>query len=83
MFRKDVAHDNVESHKKPQFHPVVRRCNNSAKELFQIKIFKDKAYEIAINPKYDGCQRGLSSMVYKVFDKEKHQEQQTWNIKFK
>ena len=42
-----------------------------------MKIFKDKDYEIAINPKYDGCQRGLSSVVYKVFDKKKHQQQQT------
>ena len=29
---------------------------------------KDKAYEIAINPKYDGYQRGFSSMLYKFFD---------------
>ena len=28
---------------------------------------KDRAYEISINPKYDGCKRGLVSMVYKVF----------------
>ena len=31
---------------------------------------EDKAYEIAINPKYDGHQRGLASMVYKFFDKK-------------
>ena len=31
---------------------------------------KDKACEIAINPRYDGYQRGLSSMVYKYFDKK-------------
>ena len=31
---------------------------------------KDRAYEIAINPKYDGYQRGLASMVYKFFDKK-------------
>ena len=29
-----------------------------------------KADRIAINPKYDGYQRGLSSMVYKFFDKK-------------
>ena len=28
---------------------------------------KYRAYEIAINPKYDGYQRGLGSMVYKFF----------------
>ena len=27
------------------------------------------AYNIASNAKYDGCQRGLASMVYKFFDK--------------
>ena len=32
-------------------------------------ILKDRAYEIAINPKYDSYQGGLASMVYKIFDK--------------
>ena len=32
---------------------------------------KVRAYGIAINPKYDGCQRGLASMVYKFFDKKR------------
>ena len=27
-------------------------------------------YDIASNPKYDGYQRGLASMVYKLFDKK-------------
>ena len=31
---------------------------------------RDKAYDIASNPKYDGYQRGLASMVYKFFDKK-------------
>ena len=35
------------------------------------KILKDKPFEIANNPKYDGYQRGLTSMVYKFFDKRK------------
>ena len=34
------------------------------------KILKNKAFEIASNPKYDGYQRRLASMVYKVFDKK-------------
>ena len=34
------------------------------------KILKDKAFEIANNPKYDGYQRGLASMFYKYFDKK-------------
>ena len=29
---------------------------------------KNSAYDIASNPKYDGYQRGLASMVYKFFD---------------
>ena len=34
------------------------------------KVFKDKAFNIAKNPKYDVYQRGLASMVYKIFDKK-------------
>ena len=34
------------------------------------KLCRDKAFNIAKNPKYDGYQRGLHSMVYKFFDKE-------------
>ena len=33
------------------------------------KVLRDKAYDITSNPEYDGYQRGLASMVYKVFDK--------------
>ena len=34
------------------------------------KILRDKAFNIAKNPKDDGYQRGLASMVYKFFDKK-------------
>ena len=34
------------------------------------KILKDKAFNIAKNPNYDGYQRELASMVYKCFDKK-------------
>ena len=34
------------------------------------KILRDKAFNIAKNPKYDGYQRGIASMVYKVSDKK-------------
>ena len=34
------------------------------------KILRDKAFNIAKNPKFDRCQRGLVSMVYKYFDKK-------------
>ena len=32
------------------------------------KVLKDKAFKIASDPKYDGYQRGLVSMIYKIFD---------------
>ena len=34
------------------------------------KVLRGKAFNVAENPKYDGCQRGLASMVYKFFDKK-------------
>ena len=34
------------------------------------KIFRDKTFNIARNPKYDGYQRGFASMVYNFFDKK-------------
>ena len=33
-------------------------------------VLRDKAYDIASNPEYDGYQRGLASMVYTFFDKK-------------
>ena len=34
------------------------------------KVLKNKAFKIASDPKYDGYQRGLASMIDKVFDKK-------------
>ena len=34
------------------------------------KVLRDKAFKFASDPKYDGYQRGLASMVYKFFDKK-------------
>ena len=34
------------------------------------KVLRDKAFNIAKNPKYDGYQRELASKVYKFFDKK-------------
>ena len=34
------------------------------------KVLRDKAFNIAKKPKYDGYQRGLASMVYTFFDKK-------------
>ena len=43
---------------------------NLEKRTQSDKVLKDKAFAIANNPKYDGYQRGLASMVYKFFDKK-------------
>ena len=34
------------------------------------KILRDKAFNIAENPKHDGYRRGLASMIYKFFGKK-------------
>ena len=41
-----------------------------AKIITSDKVLRDKAFKIAINPKYDEYQRGLPSMVYKFFHKK-------------
>ena len=33
------------------------------------RVLKDKAFKIAGDPRYNGYERGLASMVYKFFDK--------------
>ena len=33
-------------------------------------VLRDKTFNITKNPKYDGYQRGMASMVYKFFDKK-------------
>ena len=40
------------------------------RRTFSDKVLRDKVFNIAKNPKYDGYQRGLASMVYKFFDKK-------------
>ena len=49
-------------------------AHGKSKDLVKItqldNVLKDKACKIASNPKYDGYQRGLASMVYKFFDKK-------------
>ena len=41
-----------------------------AKRTTSDKVLRDKALNIAKNPKRDWYQRGLASMVYKLFDKK-------------
>ena len=40
------------------------------RRTFSDKVWRDKAFNFAQNPKYEGYQRGLVSIVYKFFDKE-------------
>ena len=54
-FQHDMAHGKTKD--------LVKRTQSD-------KVLKDKAFKIASNPKYDGYQRGLASMVYKFFDKK-------------
>ena len=43
------------------------KYRNLEKRTQSDKVLKDKTFEITNNPKYDGYQRGLVSMVYKFF----------------
>ena len=54
-FQQDMAYGN--------FKDLARR---TASDI----VLRDKAFNIAKNPKYDGYQRGLASMIYKFFDKK-------------
>ena len=45
------------------------KSKDLAKRTQSDKVLRDKAFKIASDPKYDGYQRGLTSMVYKFFDK--------------
>ena len=58
-FQHDMAYKN--------FKDLARRTASD-------KVLGDKAFNIAKNPKYHGYQRGISSMVYKFFDKKNGQQ---------
>ena len=53
-----------------QHDMAYSKSKDLAKRTQSDKVLRDKAFEIAKNPKYDGYQRGLPSIVYKVFDKK-------------
>ena len=40
------------------------------RRTYSDKVLRDKAFNIAKTPKYDGYQKGLASMVYNFFDKK-------------
>ena len=41
-----------------------------ARKTTSDKVLKNKAFNLAVNPKYDEYQRGLASVVHKFFDKK-------------
>ena len=49
---------------------IYGKSKDLIKRTHSDKALKDKAFKIASNPKYDGYQRGLASMVYKFFVKK-------------
>ena len=51
-------------------HDVIYGGFKDLKRTFSDKLLRDKTFIIIKNPKYDGYQRGLASMVYKFFDKK-------------
>ena len=46
------------------------KSKDLAKTTQSDKVLRYKALRIASDPKYDGYERGLASMVYKIFDKK-------------
>ena len=46
------------------------KSKDLAKRTQPDKLLIDKAFKTASDPKYDGQQRGLASMVYNFFDKK-------------
>ena len=46
------------------------KTKDFAKRTQSDKVLRDKAFKIGSDPKYDGYQRGLASIVYKSFDKK-------------
>ena len=53
-----------------QYDMAYGKTKDLVKRTQSDKVLKDKAFKIASDPKYDGYQRGLASMVYKFFDKK-------------
>ena len=53
-----------------QHDMAYRGFKDLAKRTAADKVLKNKAFNTAKDPKYDGYQRGLGSMVYRFFDKK-------------
>ena len=53
-----------------QHHMAYDKYKNLERRTQSDKVLKDKAFEIASNPKHHGYQRELASMIYKSFNKK-------------
>ena len=47
-----------------QYDMAYGKPKELAKRTQSDKFLRDKAFKIASDPKYDGCERGLASMVF-------------------
>ena len=53
-----------------QYDMAYGKSKDLVKRTQSEKVLRDKVFKITSDPKYDGYQRGLASMVYKFFDKK-------------
>ena len=53
-----------------QHHMAYGKSKDLTKRKQSDKVLRDKAFKLASNPKYDGYQRGLTSMISKFFYKK-------------
>ena len=49
---------------------VYGKPKDLAKRTHSDKVLREKTFKIVSDPKYNGYQRGLASMIYKIFDKK-------------
>ena len=53
-----------------QYDMAYGKSKDLAERTQSDKVLRDKAFKIPSDPKYDGYQRGLASMIYKFFVKK-------------
>ena len=53
-----------------QYDMAYGKSKDLAERTQSDKVLRDKSLKIASDPKFDGYQRGLASMVYKFIDKK-------------
>ena len=49
---------------------AYEKSKDLAKRTQSDKLLRDNVFKIVSDPKYDGYQRGLASLVYKFFDRK-------------